>query len=163
MPNPVMPVGFTPTVANFSLDEPGGVARTEVAGGAARYALAWDRGPQRFQVTLVLDGVKFSVWTAFYHHIIKKGAITFDMRLDSGFGPDTHAVNIIPGSYSATRTNGTVMVVSFVVEAENQVYNMTAADAADLVDFYNSTGGDSVAVLKRIEQYATVDTTVLDF
>jgi hypothetical protein len=163
MPNPVMPNGFTPTVASYSMDEPGGVLRTDVAGGAARYGLGWDRGLQRFQVTLILDALKFSVWTAFYHHIIRKGAITFDMRLDSGFGPEVHAVNIMPGSYSAARTGGIATVVSFVVEAENKVYEMSAIDAVGLVDLYNAYGAGANAMLQRLATFATVDTNVLDF
>jgi hypothetical protein len=163
MTNPVMPNGFTPTVAAYSMDDPGGVLRTEVAGGAARFGLDWDRGPQRYQVTLILDALKFSVWTAFYHHIIKKGAITFDMRLDSGFGPELHAVNIMPGSYSAARTGGIAIVVSFVVEAENKVYEMTAADAAGMVDLYNAYGAGSNGLLQRLATFALVDTNALDF
>jgi hypothetical protein len=163
MPNPVMPNGLVPTVAAYSMDEPGGVVRTDVAGGAARYALDWDRGPQRFQVTLILDALKFSVWTAFYHHIIKKGAVTFDMRLDSGFGTEPHAVNIMPGSYSAARTGGIAVVVSFLVEAENKVYEMSAADAAGLVDVYNAYGAGAHGLLQRLATFALVDTNVLDF
>lgn len=163
MPNPVMPNGFTPTVSAYSTDDPGGVLRTEVAGGAARYGLDWDRGPQRYQVTLILDALKFSVWTAFYHHIIKKGAVTFDMRLDSGFGPELHPVNIMPGSYSAARTGGIAIVVSFVVEAENKVYDMSAADAAAMVDLYNTYGGATNGLLQRLATFALVDTQALDF
>ena len=163
MPNPVMPNGFTPTVAAYSMDDPGGVLRTEVAGGAARYGLDWDQGLQRYQVTLILDALKFSVWTAFYHHVIKKGAITFDMRLDSGFGPELHPVNIMPGSYSAARTGGTAVVVSFVAEAENKVYEMSAADAAGMVDLYNTYGGDSNLLVRRLASFALVDTNGLDF
>ena len=163
MPNPIMPNGFTPTVAAYSMDDPGGVLRTDVAGGAARYGLDWDRGPQRFQVTLILDALQFSVWTAFYHHIIKKGAITFDMRLDSGFGTELHAVNIMPGSYSAARTGGNAVVVSFVVEAENKVYEMSAADAASLIELYNVYGLDTGALLQRLARFSLVDTNVLEF
>ena len=163
MPNPIMPNGFTPTVAAYSMDDPGGVLRTDVAGGAAWYGLDWDRGPQRFQVTLILDALQFSVWTAFYHHIIKKGAITFDMRLDSGFGTELHAVNIMPGSYSAARTGGNAVVVSFVVEAENKVYEMSAADAASLIELYNVYGLDTGALLQRLARFSLVDTNVLEF
>lgn len=162
MTNPVMPNGFTPTVSAYSMDDPGGVLRTEVAGGAARYGLDWDRGPQRFQVTLILDQLKFSVWTAFYHHVIKKGAITFDMRLDSGFGPEPHPVNIMPGTYSAARTAGVATVVSFVVEAENKVYEMSAIDGASMVDLYNAYGAESNALLQRLATFALVDANALE-
>jgi len=160
---PTIPNGFKPTVAAYSFDGPGGVVRTEVSGGAPRYGMAYDRGAQRYSVTLMLDKLKFSIWVAFYHHIIKKGAITFDMPLDSGFGTDTHAVNIVPGSYSVTRTGGIVTIVAFTVEAESNVYDITAADASSLIDLYNSAGEGSDALLEQIEQFANIDSNVLDF
>ena len=159
---PTMPPGLKPVVSNYSIDDPGGVMRTDVAGGMARYALDWDRGAQRFNITLILDSLQFSVWSAFYHHTIKKGAIAFDMRIDSGFGVSAHSVNIMPGSYSAARTSGVMMVVTFVVEAENQVYEMTAEDAENLVDLYNAYGAYSNALLERIALFANVETNVLD-
>lgn len=160
---PTLPTGLKPTVAAYSHGGPGGVLRTEVAGGAARYGLDYGRGTQQFNVTLVLDKLKFSVWTAFFHHIILKGAVTFDMPLDSGFGTEQHAVNIVPGTYSASRTGGIAMVVAFVVEVESKVYDMTAADAAGLIDVYNAYGDDSDNLLMRLAQFANVDTNVLDF
>lgn len=161
MPNPAMPNGFKPTVAAYSHDGPGGVQRTEVAGGASRYALQYDRGLQRFNVTLILDKAQFSVWTAFFIHIIRKGAITFDMPLDSGFGTAPHASNMIPGSYSASRTGGTAMVVNFAVEAENQAYDFSAADAQAMIDVHNLYLRDSSPLLARLAQFANVDTLVL--
>ena len=155
------PTQFTPTVASYSFDEPGGVMRTDVAGGAARFALDWDRGPQRFQITLILTALQFSVWSAFYHHVIKKGAIAFGMRLDSGFGVSPHSVNIMPGSYSAARTGGILTVVSFVVEAESQVYDMTGAEALILLDLYSTYGAETDALLARLAKFATSDLNVL--
>lgn len=163
MTNPVLPNGIKPVVSNYSIDGPGGVVRTDVAGGMPRYAMDWDRGPQRFNVTLILDALQFSVWSAFYHHVIRKGSLSFDMPLDSGFGVSAHTVNIVPGSYSAARTSGIMMVVSFVAEAENKVYDMTAADAANLIDLYNQYGAYSNALLDRLAQFSNVDTNVLDF
>jgi len=95
---PSIPNGLKPVVSGYQFDEPGGVTRTEVGGGAPRYAMDWDRGTQRFQVTLILDALQFSIWTAFYHWQIGKGSIAFTMPLDSGFGVSPHAVNIMPGS-----------------------------------------------------------------
>ena len=158
---PTLPSLLKPVVANYSIDEPGGVIRTEVAGGAARYALDFDRGTQRFQVTLLLDSLQFSMWTAFYHHIIKKGAISFDMPLDSGFGVSVHRVNIVPGSYSAVRTSGILMVVSYVAEAENKVYEFSAADAVSLLAFYELYGPYSSHLLARLAQFATKDMNIL--
>ncbi|MHB8947558.1 MAG: hypothetical protein ACYC4S_00655 [Rhodoferax sp.] len=160
---PTLPNGFKPIVASYSPGGPGGVLRSEVAGGAPRYALDYDRGLQQFQVTLILDKTKFSVWTAFFHHIIKKGAITFDMPLDSGFGTQTHACNILPDTYQASRTGGTVMAVSFVVEAESKAYDMTATDAQSMVDLYNTYGYGVESLLARIAQFANVDSNALTF
>ena len=158
---PILPAGLKPVVEGYQFDEPGGVLRTEVAGGAARYAMDWDRGPQRFSMTLILDALQFSVWSAFYHHVIKKGSITFTMPLDSGFGVSPHAVNIMPGSYNAARTGGIMMVVHFVAEAESQVYAMSAADAGLMVALYGEYGAYSNAILAAIAKFATVDSNVL--
>ena len=158
---PTMPNGMKPVVSAYSIGDAGGVRRTETAGGACRYALQFDRGMQQFQVTLMLDALKFSVWTAFYHHVIKKGAITFDMQLDSGFGTETHACNIVPGSYSATRTGGIVHAVVFVVESESKAYEMSAEDAQALIDLYNELGAETDDLLEALAKFATVDSNVL--
>jgi len=160
---PTLPSGLAPIVSSYSIDEPGGVMRTEVAGGAARYALDWDRGPQQFHVTFAMNELLFSVWTAFYHHVIKKGSISFEMPLDSGFGLSTHTATIIPGSYSVTRANVNTSIVSFVVEAENQVYTMTTAEAQALLDLYSEYSVDTNSLLARITQFANVDSLVLDY
>jgi len=153
--------GIKPVVSGYGMDEPGGVMRSDVAGGVSRYALDWDRAPQRFQVTLILDAQQFKIWSVFYHRIINKGSIAFDMPLDSGYGISPHSVNILPGSYSAARTGGIMWVVSLVVEAENQVYGMTAAEASSLIDFYALYGAETPALLARIARLATADTRVL--
>jgi hypothetical protein len=158
---PTLPNGFMPVVSGYTIDEPGGVMRTDVAGGAPRYAMEWDRGTQRFQVTLILDAAGFSAWTVFYHLQIGKGSLAFLMPLDSGLGVLPHQVNIMPGSYSAVRSNGEMVVVSFVAEAENQVYLMTAADGQALLEVYNQYGSDANSTLARIAQFANVDTLVL--
>jgi len=159
---PTLPSGLYPIVSSYNIDEPGGVMRTEVAGGAPRYAMEWDRGPQRFSVTFAMSELRFSVWTAFYHHVIKKGSISFEMPLDSGFGMSLHTSTIIPGSYSVTRANVNTSIVSFIVEAENQVYDMTETDGQSLVDLYDEYGEDTNALLARLAQFANVDTLVLD-
>lgn len=163
MINPVLPSQFVPIVAQYSYKDPGGVIRTEVAGGANRYALDWARGVQPFSVTLILNALQLSVWEAFYHLITQKGAITFDMNLDSGFGVQPHACNIVPGSYNAARTGGILTAVSFVVEAESKVYDMTAADGASLVDMYGTYGDGLPSFFSRLAVFATADSNVLDF
>jgi hypothetical protein len=157
---PRMPNGFIPTIASYSNDEPGGVLRTEVSGGAPRYAMDFDRGAQPFHITLILDKQQFMVWVAFYHAVIKKGAISFLMTLDSGLGPMDHVVNIQPGSYTATRTE-TATVVAFVVDTENSAYTLSASDAQGIIDFYNLLGGSSRALIDRLNQFANSDTNVL--
>jgi hypothetical protein len=156
-----IPSGFKPIIRDYSIGPPGGVQRTEVAGGMSRYALQWDRGVQQFQVSMVLPPEKFAVWTAFFHHVIKKGAISFDMPLDSGFGLQTHSCNIVPGTYSAARTGGQITTISFMVEAESKVYDMTAAEAVTLIDLWNEYEGSTDDLLARIAQFANVDTLVL--
>ena len=158
---PTIPKGFQPVVEGYSMDDPGGVLRTEVAGGASRFGLDWDRGPQRFTVTLILDATQFQIWQAFYFYSIKKGAIAFDMPLDSGFGVANHSVNIMPGSYSAARTSGIIMVVSFVVEAESMVYGLGEDGAAGLLTLHDEYGAYAGQLLARIAQFATVDSNVL--
>jgi len=158
---PVLPRDLNPVASGYQFDEPGGVLRTEVSGGAPRYGLDWARGTQRFQVTIICDALKFSVWSVFYNWAIAKGSIAFDMPLDSGFGVAAHSVNIVPGSYSAARTGGVMTVVSFVAEAESQVYAMGAADAVALLALYDEYGAYSAALLERLALFATIDTLVL--
>ena len=85
------------------------------------------------------------------------------MPLDSGFGTELHACNIMPGSYSAVRTAGILMVVAFVVEAESKAYDFTAADAQKMIDLHNLYGSDASALLLRLAKFATVDSLILDF
>jgi hypothetical protein len=159
---PTLPNGLKPLVAAYSHGGPGGVLRTEVSGGAPRYALDYDRGMAQYNVTLILDKLQFSVWSAFFHGVIKKGAITFDMPMDSGFGTAVHACNIVPDSYQASRTGGIAMAVSFVVEAESQAYELTGEESLALVDMYNLYAGDTNALLAQIATFATVDSNALD-
>jgi hypothetical protein len=157
-----IPRGMCPLIASFSTGSAGGVDRVEVEGGPARYALAYDRGVQTFSVSLLLSPLQYSVWATFYAWTIKKGSISFDMPLDSGYGVQDHSCNIVPGSYSAVRS-GQRTVVNFQVEAESAAYDMTAADAEDILDLYEEYGELTDALLARIAQFANVDTLVLDF
>lgn len=162
MTRPTIPAGLRPVVTGYGFDGPGGTMRTEVEGGMSRYAMDFDRGSQMFRVTFILTPLELSVWSAFYHQIIKKGSITFDMIVDSGFGPDTHAVNIVPGSYTANRTAGGVQTaVNFIVEAESQAYEMTPAEAQILVDLWNVYGKSTDAVLAGLDDLVNVKLLVL--
>lgn len=164
MANPQIPNGIIPQISpgGFSHGAPGGAIRTEVDGGFNRYALDFDRGVQSFNVTLLLSRIQYSVWTAFFINIVKKGTITFDMKLDSGFGVAFHPVNIIPGSYNATAA-ANHWVVSFQVESEAQAYGLDEEGSQGLVDIYNEYGEDTPALLNQLEQFANFDSDVLDF
>jgi hypothetical protein len=164
MTTPTIPSGLKPIVQNYTIGAPDGVARTEVAGGAPRYALDYDRGVQQYRVTLPMTALQFAVWTSFFHHIIKKGALSFNMQLNSGYGVQTHTVDIVPGSYSATPDSGgadAVWTVSFLVEAESSTYAMTDDDAQALIDLYELEGEHSGELLQAINQFANFDTLVL--
>nr|WP_315471765.1 hypothetical protein [uncultured Rhodoferax sp.] len=137
--------------------------RTEVAGGAPRYAMDYDRGPQQFNVTMILDAEQMMTWTLFYHHVIKKGAISFTMELDSGMGHTPHACNILPGSYNMNRVGWQHSSISFVVEAEATAYSVTTADAIAFVEFKDAYGDGGSEYLGFIGQFATVDSTVLGY
>lgn len=163
MTNPVIPSGFAPQIQGYSIGAPMGARATAVAGGAPRTALQYARGPQPFQVTMIMGPDEFSVWTAWFFHIAKLGTVPFDMPLNSGFGPQTHVCTVVPDTYAAVPVSGPLMSVSFVVSAVSRVHDMTAADAQNLVDLWNLYGDDLSELLNRLEKFANVDTTVLDF
>ena len=163
MTNPTIPKGFRPIVSGYGTDGPGGVRRTEVAGGLPRYALDYDQGAQRYSVAIGMTALMYGVWTVFFHQIIKKGAITFDMEIDGGFGLQVHACNIIPGSYNAERVGGKITVVKFAVEAVSRVYEFSETDAQLYIDLWNQQGVGMESLLARIARFANIDTKILDF
>ena len=119
---------------------------------------------QPFQVTIVLDSPdKFSVWNVFFLHAIKKGAISFNMPLDSGFGQSPHLVTIVPGTYSVSAVNKRFAVVSFTVEAESQAYQFDDATAATLLELYEIYGDQTRRLFDRLAVFANSDTNVLNF
>ena len=156
-----IPNGFVPTVQGYSVKGPGGVKRTEVAGGMPRYGLQWDQGAGQYNVAMIMTGAKFAVWSAFYHLIIKKGSIAFTMPLDSGQGVVDHICNIIPESYMATRIDGLATTVTFAIDAVPSVYQLSSVDAQNIIDFWNLYGDDSSRLLQRLAQFSTVDSNVL--
>lgn len=156
-----IPNGFVPMVQGYSLKGPGGVRRTEVAGGMPRYGLMWDQGAGQYNVAMVMTAAKFAVWSMFYHLIIKKGSIAFNMPLDSGQGVQDHTCNIIPDSYMATRIDALATTVTFAIDATPSVYQMSASDAQTFIDYWNAVGDDNGALIARIAQFATVDSNVL--
>lgn len=163
MANPKIPNGFAPVVQGYGIGDPGGVEQTAIDGGMPRMAQQFARGPQQFQVTMIMSPAKFSVWTAFYLRVINKGSKSFEMELDSGFGCEIHLCTIVKGSYSAVRVLTHHTSVSFAVLAVSTAYNLTDQEVEDLIDFWNETGEVGDDLLRRIEKFANVDTRVLDF
>lgn len=161
MPTPRIPNGFEPVVQPYSAGAPDGVFLTEVGGGMPRTGLMWDRGLQAFQVTIIMRPEKYWIWTAFFHHHIKQGAYIFTMPLDSGAGKADHDVQMVPGSYSATRV-GLHTSVAFVVLAEMDAYDLSAADADSLIDLWNEYGDGYDDLLDRLAIFANEDILVLN-
>ena len=161
MPNPVLPASFLPVVEGYSFNSPQGVQRTEVQGGMPRYAMQYDRGVQEFRITMVMKPEKFSIWNLFFLRVIKKGSISFDMQLDSGFGVEAHSCSILPGTYNANLVNGSFYSVSFSVEAESSAYKFSMEDAQTMLDLYALYGDNYDDVLARIAKFANEDTLVL--
>lgn len=163
MPTPSMPSGLQPIASGYSFGSPGGVRRSDVAGGLARYALEWDGGVQTFSVTLLLTRTQFSVWNAFFHRKINKGAISFNMPLDSGFGLQPHLVNIVPGTYTVAEVNVAMASVRFDVEAESQAYLLDELEADALLAMHEEYREGIQSLLDRLALFANSDTNVLDF
>lgn len=164
MATPVIPVGMCPAVSPYSFGAPGGVDRTDLEGGVGRYAMAWDRGTQVFNVTLMLTQEHFTVWNVFFLRVLKKGALTFLMDIDSGFGLEPHNCNILPGSYNSVLTSGTVYAVAFQVEAEAaSTYDLSDEQVEGIIDIHNATNGMTNALFDRLAQFANFDTLVLNF
>lgn len=160
-----IPNGFVVNITpGYSSKGPGGVKRTEVAGGRARYGLDWDQGAIQFNVALLLDALQWQVWEAFYLIVVKKGSLPFDMYLDSGLGKSLHTVNIVPGSYSETVIPGNYTSIAFAVETESQTY-LDPEAALAVLELYNATGSSAIAqdLLNALEYFANTASDVLDF
>lgn len=162
MATPRIPNDFKPLIRDYSIGAPDGVAMTDVAGGMPRVAPMWDRGNQAFSVALMCTPERFMVWSAWFLRVIRKGAYRFVMPLDSGLGMEDHTCQMIPGTYSATRANGSQnTVVTFQVLAESTLHDLSVDEAESIVDFWNGYGGSGDALLDRIAQFANVDSLVL--
>jgi hypothetical protein len=162
MPTPSIPSAFKPVAQGYNVGSPDGVRMSEVGGGLPRIAMEWDRGQQRFQVGMVMSSTKFTVWSIFFHRVIRNGSLQFLMPLDSGQGLQDHTCIMVPGSYSAVPVSGSKLwSVGFSVTAQAQVYDMSDADVQAVLDLWEAAGEGSAALLERIAQFATVDTLVL--
>ena len=146
--------------SGYSHNAAGGVSRTQVEGGFNRYALDFDRGVQQFNVALACTAVHYQIWTLFFYNIIKKGALSFDMPLDSGSGLQTHTVNIIPNSVSVNETDGNNFVVTFQVDAESSAYDFDT-DATDTILSIWEAGEDVGELFDAIAYFVLTGTLVL--
>lgn len=146
--------------SGYSHGAAGGVSRTQVEGGFNRYALEYDRGVQLFNVALACTASHYQVWTLFFYNIIKKGALSFNMPLDSGAGLQQHEVNIIPQSVNVTETDGNNFVVTFQVEADSSAYDFDD-EATEAVLSIWETRGDVGEFIDRLAEFVLEDTLVL--
>ena len=159
---PTLPRDLYPVTSpsGYSHNAAGGVSRTQVEGGFNRYALDFDRGVQQFNVALACTAVHYQIWTLFFYNIIKKGALSFDMPLDSGSGLQTHTVNIIPNSVGVNETDGNNFVVTFQVEAESSAYDFDT-DATDTILSIWEAGEDVGELFDAIAEFVLTETLVL--
>jgi len=159
---PTLPRDLYPVTSpsGYSHGAAGGVSRTQVEGGFNRYALDFERGVQQFNVALACTAGHYQVWTLFFYNIIKKGALSFDMPLDSGSGLQTHSVNIIPNSVSVNETDGNNFVVTFQVEAESSAYDFDT-DATDTILAIWEAGEDVGELFDAIAYFVLTGTLVL--
>lgn len=164
METPTIPKGLCVSVAPYSFGAPGGVVQTELDGGPSRFAANYDRGVQQFSVTLMCSKEQFSVWNVFFLRKILKGAVTFLIDIDSGFGIEPHRANIIPGSYTVTLTSGTMYAVAFQVEAEAaSTYDLTQDEVDAILEINDANDGNVHRFLDRLAIFANWDTNVLNF
>ena len=159
---PTLPRDLYPVTSpsGYSHNAAGGVSRTQVEGGFNRYALDFARGIQQFNVALACTAGHYQIWTLFFYNIIKKGALSFDMPLDSGSGLQTHTVNIIPNSVSVNETDGNNFVVTFQVEAESSAYDFDT-DATDTILAIWEAGEDVGDLFDAIAYFVLTETLVL--
>jgi len=159
---PTLPRDLYPVTSpsGYSHNAAGGVSRTQVEGGFNRYALDFDRGVQQFNVALACTAGHYQIWTLFFYNIIKKGALSFDMPLDSGSGLQTHTVNIIPNSVSVNETDGNNFVVTFQVEAESSAYEFDVDGTAAALAIWEN-GDDLGDFIDRLALFVLTETLVL--
>ena len=161
MPTPSIPEDMIVSATSYSIGDPGGVSRTEVAGGLSRYALDWSRGSRIFSVSMVLSDLQYQVWQYFYVHVIQKGALPFLMPLDSDGTVVPHLVNILPGSLNESRVHEVYWAVTYSVEAESNAYNVSKDDAIAVIDFYNTYQDQSESFLNRLYTFARYDLEIV--
>lgn len=162
MTTPVLPRDLYPVTSpsGYSYASAQGVHMTQVEGGFNRYAMDFDRGTRLFNVALACTAWHLQVWELFYLRIIKKGALAFEMPLDSGTGLEQHIVNIIPNSVNTTETDGNNFVVTFQVEAESKIYDFTEGGAAAILAIWD-VSGDVGDFLDRLALFTLEETLVL--
>ena len=159
---PTLPRDLYPVTSpsGYSHNSAGGVSRTQVEGGFNRYALDFERGTQQFNVALACTAGHYQIWTLFFYNIIKKGALSFDMPLDSGAGLQAHSVNIIPNSVSVNETDGNNFVVTFQVEAESSAYDFDDGGTGVILSLWENNT-DIIELFDRIALFVLTETLVL--
>ena len=159
---PTLPRDLYPVTSpsGYSHGTPSGVERTQTEGGHNRYALSFDRGVQQFNVAMACTAGHYQVWILFFHNVIKKGALSFDMPLDSGSGLQTHSVNILPGTVSVTETDGNNFIVTFQVEAESSAYDFDASATETILAIWEA-GDDVGEFMDRLALFVLEETLVL--
>jgi hypothetical protein len=162
MPTPVLPRDLYPVTSpsGYSYASAQGVHMTQVEGGFNRFAMDFDRGTRVYNVAFACTAWQIHLWELFYLRVIKKGALAFEMPLDSGTGLEQHLVNIIPNSVNTTETDGNNFVVTFQVEAEPKIYDFTEGGAAAIIAIWE-TSGDVGEFADRLAEFVLSDTLVL--
>ena len=146
--------------SGYSYGAAQGVNVTQVEGGFNRYSLDFERGVQQFNVALACTAGHYQIWTLFFYNIIKKGALSFDMPLDSGSGLQTHNVNIIPNSVTVNETDGNNFIVTFQVEAESSAYDFDDGGTGAILALWEE-GIDAADLFSRLELFVLTETLVL--
>lgn len=160
LPTPRAPRDMCPVIMGYQIGAPDGVVGADIGGGLPTAAAQWERGPQPFQLGLVLAADAFRAWSVFFHRIARNGSLQFTLPLDSGLGTEDHVCMVVPGSYSATR-NGQTWQANFAVVAESMAHQFSDADAASMLALWEYAGTESDELLARIARFANVDTLVL--
>lgn len=157
MPTPRIPNGIKPLVRDYAIGAPDGVYATPIMGGAPRLAQRWSRGWQEFPVSILNNRTRQDVWSLFFHAVLRNGSVPFTMPLNSGRGGlQDHLCYMVPGSYhSEPASSGLHWLVSFTVRAQAKAYEVSAADAQDLIDLWNDLGETSPEVLRLLALAAT--------
>lgn len=79
-----------PLVVGYSHPDSQKVGRNDVETGPPRFELLSEDGPSFPTVNWLFNALEFQVFEGFYRHTTKLGSISFDMKLQVGFGVEVH-------------------------------------------------------------------------